>query len=149
MPNSRNLVLLIPDGIQSVTTLEIAQYTGGGFATLASTEYFLRPSLWTLPPGFPYTQIELTNYPTSANTRPLFYDGYANVRVTGVFGWAAVPGVIRGIAERSVVRQFQARGSGNTDTTGNAEFGGSTQHFFTIADKRRLLRLSVEPIAVG
>lgn len=144
------LVLKIPDGIRSISTLEIAQFTGGSFATIPSSDYFLRPQLWTMPPGSPFTRLELTNYPSSANTRPAFYDGYANIRVTGAFGWAAIPYNIQAVAQRVVVASFLSKGSG---VGGVAAIGPSGSmrilRYISPADHETLMRYSTDPIAVG
>ena len=113
--------LLFPRGIRSITTLEVATTTGGTFATVASADYFLRPTAANRQPGWPATEVWMTDIPTSSN--PYFYPGYANVRITGTFGWAAIPADLREVAEVLAVRAYNWRMSGSTDTSGGSDVG--------------------------
>lgn len=118
-----NRVLFIARGVRTVTLLETATYTGGSFSTVPSTDYFLRPQTQELDPGWPYTQIIMTNVPSANNYSPLFYDGYNTVRITGTWGFASTPDEITEIGEVMAVRAWNARQSGQTDQIGLSEAG--------------------------
>lgn len=76
----------ILDDIISLTTVEYGTYTGSTFTAVAATEYTLLPRL-----GSPYSSLSLTDLSTVAT----FYAGRGTVRLTGVFGFASVPRLIR------------------------------------------------------
>jgi hypothetical protein len=78
--------------IVSLTTVEYAEQTGGSYTTLTSgsTGYYLVPDR-TLP-GWPSTDIVLSD---QADTYTRFAPGWRTVRLTGVFGWARVPDLVR------------------------------------------------------
>jgi len=118
-----NRVLFIARGLRTVTLLETATYTGGSFSTVPSTDYFLRPQTQELDPGFPYTQVIMTNVPSANNFSPLFYDGYNTVRITGTWGFANTPDEVTEIGEVMAVRAWNARQSGQTDQIGLSEAG--------------------------
>jgi hypothetical protein len=148
--DSRNgLILPIAGGIRAVTTLEVAQFTGGTFATVPSGQFFLRPRAFELIAGWPFRRIELTNYPTSANTRPFFFDGYENIRIAGAFDWAAVPFDVQGIATNVVIKKYQARGSGVATAAGSDAFGARLLRWLSPEEQGRLTRYALDPIAVG
>jgi len=114
-----NCLTYLP-GIRAVTLLEIADYTGGTFATVASTEYFLRPLAQDRgSPQFPATQIWLGD----RGTYRYFRYGFANVRVTMTTGWAAIPDDIIDVAVTTAVRAWHARQNGQADIIGSDETG--------------------------
>lgn len=114
--------LAVPRGIRTCTLLEVAAYTSGPYMTIPSTDYFLRPSGADLEPGWPYTELWMTDIPSSGNPFPYFAVGKDTIRVTGTFGWAETPPEIAEIAETLVVGMYRARASGGTDavTVGSA-----------------------------
>lgn len=111
--------LYVPEGIRSVTLMEIAPYTGAAYLTLASTDYYLRPNYPR--PGWPYTRVVMSNIPTSGYTR--FPAGFATVRITGTFGWPAIPDDITEAALVIAHRTWDARQAGQGDVAGTDEFG--------------------------
>lgn len=117
-------LLPFPEGLISVSQLEIAPYTGASFSTIPSSDYFLRPTSEARSPEWPATELWMTDVPVASNPYPYFPDGFANVRITGQTGFAAVPGVIRRIAENVTIRHYQAKASGSTDRVGGGDFGG-------------------------
>jgi hypothetical protein len=109
--------LLVPSlGVRTITLLEVAGYTGASFTTMPSTDYFIRPTAQERDPGWPGTEIWITDIPSASNTYPYFPRGFANVRITGTWGWPAIPDEIVDCAETVVVRAFQARRTGQSDT---------------------------------
>lgn len=79
--------------IVSVTTLEVAQYSGGTYETIVSgsTGYYLdRPP--ALATTWPYEDIILSD---QASTHVRFYVGRQTVRITGVRGFSAVPPLVK------------------------------------------------------
>jgi hypothetical protein len=102
--------LLFPKGIRSLTMLEVADQTGGDFTEVESGHYFLRPSEAARTPGWPFTQVWLSDVGSA-----FFAPGYANVRLTGAFGWAAIPADISAIALNLAVAAARERGAGGGD----------------------------------
>ena len=104
--------LWLPRGIRSVTYLGIAssdQPDGTGTYTELTTGYYLDPSEHERSSGWPATRITL-------GTGYQFYPGHRTVKLTGAFGWAAVPATVRAIAELCVVSAFRGRGSGGASS---------------------------------
>lgn len=136
-----NRLLFVKNGLQSVTTLETATYTGGDYNVVPATDYFLRPSEQDRLPGWPATELLMTNIPSAGNTAPLFYNGFATVRVTGVWGFAAIPDDVAEIAEVAAVRAWQARQAGQTDQIGVTETGQPViSRTFSVRDRDTLAR---------
>lgn len=107
--------LHIPQGIRSISLLEVTATTGGTFSTVPSTDYFIRPTAHERDPGWPGTEVWMTDIPSAANSLPVFLPGYANIRLTGTGGWAAVPDDIAAIAMRCGVSAWRGRSSSGTD----------------------------------
>ncbi len=110
-------VLIVDTGIVSLTTVEVATYTGDIYMTTPTSDWFLRPSAQLIQPGWPYTELVMTNVPTVGNARPAFYPGYDTVRLTGVFGWPATPDDITEVAQNITVQLWRAKGAGGGGET--------------------------------
>jgi hypothetical protein len=102
--------LPFPLGVRTLTTLEVATQTGGSFATVSAGDVFLRPADAERTPGWPYTQVWLSDLSSSH-----FYPGLGNVRLTGTFGWSAIPGDLSAIALTLAVSAARERGAGGGD----------------------------------
>lgn len=111
--------LLFPRGMRSVSLLQVAAYTGDVLQTIPASDYFLRPSDAERMPGWPCTEIWITNVPSAGNPLPYFPDGYNNVVVTGTFGWAAVPAQLSEAAEVIAARAYLWRQAGHNDVGGD------------------------------
>ena len=136
-------VLRYPRGIRAVTLLECAQYTGAGYETVASSQYFLRPAAAELRPGWPYTRIEFTDMPTGTFTA--FPRGYDTVRVTMTTGWAAVPDDITELALVAATRAWHAVESGQQDIVGTDDMGRPlVSRFFSARDLETLRTYGVD-----
>jgi hypothetical protein len=103
--------LYIPRGVRSVTLLETAPNTGGTYSTVTATNVFLRPSDGERPPGWPATRIELSDWGSA-----YFRGGYDTVRVTGTFGFAAVPPAIEQLALTLVVAAMRETATSGGET---------------------------------
>ena len=103
--------LWMPQGVRSVTYLGVAgndQPDGGtGTYTQITSGYYIDPPDQQRSPGWPGTRISL-GYTAGSQ----FYCGRRTVKITGAFGWAAVPATVRAIAEMLVVSAYRARSSG-------------------------------------
>lgn len=115
--------LPIPRGMRSISLLEVAAYTGASFTTVPSSDYFLRPSTQDRTPGWPATELWLSDIPTGAYSQ--FPYGLANVRPTGTFAFGSVPARIEGVARRAVTRAYAARQAGGNDLIGSGGDGGA------------------------
>lgn len=99
----------------SVTLVEAAAGTGQAYATIAATDYELQPN--NPDPGWPYEDLVLNDVATRYQAWPT---GFRTVRITGVFGWPEVPGLIRR-ATLDLAREMFFQGVGGR--TVGVEFG--------------------------
>lgn len=118
----RGRCLLIPRGVQSISLLEVAANTGGSFSTISSPNYVLRPSVQERTPGWPATEVWMTDIPVGS-ALAFFPRGIDNIRVTGVLGFG-VPARIEGVARRIVVRAYASRQAGQNDMVGSGGGAG-------------------------
>jgi hypothetical protein len=104
--------------IISLTTVEVADYTGYTYTTVASgdTGYYLLPDYPR--PGFPYSDIVLSDQGDDFTNFP---KGRRIVRLTGAFGWETVPELVRRATVDLVRHWFNSRGS--DDPVGMSAFG--------------------------
>lgn len=114
--------LLIPRGVRSLSLLETAASTGSSFSTVTAGDYFLRPTAQERTPGWPATELWLSDVSGSLSTFP---SGYDNVRLTGTFGFASVPLRVEEVALNLVVRMYASRQAGQADLIGAGSDGGS------------------------
>lgn len=144
-------VLLLPRGVRTITLLENAAYTGGPFQTIPATDYFLLPYVQDVDPGFPYTELVMTNVPSAGNPLPRFCPGYANIRITGTWGFPAIPDEIREVAEVMAVRAWAGRQAGQTDQIGISEGGMPIiSRTVSLRDRETLARYKIKrPDEVG
>jgi hypothetical protein len=124
--------LMVPNGIRSITTLEVANSTGGSFVNVTA-DTFMRG-------GTPATRIVLSNMPTAGLYS--FPGGYANIRLTGAGGPASVPEDVRGVGIAIAVRAWNGRQSGHTDIVGNDQLTGNpvVSRWVASEDKQTLMR---------
>ncbi len=113
--------LYINRGIRAVTTLELASYTNAPYVTIPATDYFLRPTADKLQPGWPFTELYLSDIPTGGFS--FFPKGFATVRITATTGWAVIPDSVTELAIAMASRAWSARQSGQQDTIGTDEMG--------------------------
>lgn len=136
----RSRSLFVPAGVQSVATLEYATTSqpaaGGTYATVTAANVLLRPLPVDRRAGFPADTIMISNLDTTA----WFHPGYNTVRATMTCGFAAVPAEIERLAVAVVVRRWQARKGGQTDTIGADDFGGTLLRFMAPEEKALLDR---------
>ena len=142
-------VMLFPNGICTLTKLEVAPHTGGTFVEIPTTDFFLRPTAMELETGWPYTEVWMTDIPTSGNTSPLFFPGFANVRLTGTFGWAAVPDEITDVALNLVIAKYRARTAGGGDVmTVGADGERTYERLLGYQDRLTLGRHRVKTVTI-
>lgn len=140
-------MLPVPRGIQSVSLLEVALYTGAAWVTVPAGDYFLRPDLSQRDPGWPATELWMSNIPSSGNTTPVFPPGFANIRVTGVFGWASIPGDIHDVTLNLVISSFRTRSAGGTETVRVGMSGERTyDRQLSYKDSRTIARYTIKTL---
>ena len=136
--------LYVPQGVQSVTTLGYAKVsqpaTGGTYTTVTAAYVLLRPLLKDRRGGFPADTIQISDLDVTSR----FYNGYNTVKVNGVFGFATVPAEIERLALAIVVRRWQARKGGQSDTIGPSDFGGDVLRFIS-GEERALMDRYQDP----
>ena len=108
--------LLVPRGIVSMTQLRVATFTGAALTVMPSTDWFLRSTAQETETGWPFTELWITNIPSSTNTTPAFFPGFATTEITGILGWPAVPTTIADIVANLVVTKFRKRAAGGPET---------------------------------
>ena len=134
--------LHFPPGIRTVSLLELADYTGAAYATVAATDYFLRPGPATLAPGWPYTRLVLSDHP--AGTHWVFPVGMDTVRMTATTGFAAIPDDITDVALTAATRAWHSVQSAQTDIVGTDDMGRPmVSRFFSTRDLGTLRAYSV------
>jgi len=126
--------LFVRGGLQGVTTLEVADATGGTFT--ATTDYVLKPYAHERPSGWPAWYVQLTDLASVT-----FTSGYQTVRITPATGWgfAAIPEELQRIADIMGTRMFQSRQTGETFVIGSGEFGQAIVRFLPEPEYRDVL----------
>lgn len=114
-------MLFVRQGIRTLTQLEIAPYTSATFEVVPIGDALVRPLEHDRKPDWPAQQLWLADVRTG--NYGTFPRGTGNVRLTGTFGFAAIPVDLVEIAEVICVRAFRARTSGQRDMAGNDEQG--------------------------
>lgn len=138
-------ILLMPRGIRTLSSLEVAPFTGAPFVATPLNDVFLRPVALERAPGWPATEIMMTNVPTPGNVYPYFPPGFGTVRLSGAGGWAAIPDEVAEIALTTVVRAWHARQSGQSDVVGTDETGAPlVSRFVSLRDRITLRRYTVD-----
>lgn len=127
-----------PQGLATVTQLRIKDGTDGTFAIVPVSDWFLRPVAEARDIGWPATRIELTDRPSSTNTRSTFHEGFGAIEITGARGFDTVPPDVAGIAENAVIRRFIAKGSGTATALGTDEFAVRTLRWISPEERQML-----------
>lgn len=142
--------LAFPRGIRALTKLEVKTHTGGPWNEIPSTDFFLQPDPCDLGPGWPYTEVQITNIPSAGTTTPYFYPGFDVVRLTGSFGWSAVPDEITDLALNLVVAKWRARSAGGGDTfTIGADGERTFERMLSWQDRQTISRYKIKtPIRI-
>ncbi len=147
----RGMRMMIERGVQSISLLRIAQRTGATLVTVPSTDYYIRPSIARRRPGEPGFYIQLTNVPSTSNPATFFYEGFENVEVTGVFGYAAIPNELESIATRLGATAWRGRSASSSGDQFTIGIDGSRtfENMLSAEDRRTIARYRSDPIAVG
>ncbi len=128
--------LYFPRGLRAVSLLEIADQTGGSFATETAGNYFLRPSTQDRTPGWPATWLVLSDRSTIHRWFP---PGYDNIRVTATAGFDAIPDDVTNLALSVAMRWWNARESGYQQPLEMDENGRPmAARFFALPDYQTL-----------
>lgn len=107
--------LFVRAGIVSLTSVGLAQLTGGSYTTLAGSDWFLQPD----QPVDSYDSVVLSDQ--SGWVEPVAY-GRRTWQLTGVFGFAAIPeDVVK--ATLDLAREWYRQGPGGGSPVGLNQFG--------------------------
>lgn len=112
-------VLRLPEGCTSLTEVAVASQTGGAYTTLGTAEWRLRPS--DPEPGWPYTELVLTDLATTS-----FAAGFDTIKLTGVFGWSTVPGLVKEAVIQMAQQMYNRSQTADTGLVGTPELGTLT-----------------------
>lgn len=145
-------LLVVPQGLRNLLTVEVALFTGGAFSVVPATDWFLRPTAQDRDPGWPATELWMTDLPSAGNATPFFASGFANIRLTGngngLLGWPAEPDEIVGIAEKIVVVAWQLKQSGAGNEIGEDTFGAAIRTALDGRDYHTLGRYAVKTVEI-
>lgn len=141
--------LLLPRGVVSLSLVENATFTGGPFGTVPAADWFLRPLPAERQPGWPCTELWMTNIPSPGNSAPAWYPGYGTVRLTGVQGWPAIPDDVALLALDAAVGLWRARSSGGPDSVTVGVDGERTiSRLLTTADWATLSKYTWREVSI-
>lgn len=130
--------LRIRQGVRAISLLELAYVTNGTFITVASTDYFTRPTTDELAPAAPYSEVWLSDIPASGFAT--FPVGLGNVRITATWGPAAIPDDVAEVAAVIAMRAWFARQAGQQDIVGTDDMGRPLVSRFVSGRDRDTLR---------
>lgn len=140
--------LLIPQGIRSISSMTIATNTGAAGQSIPTPDLFIRPNVQERVPGWPGTEIWMTDIPTS-NPVPYFAQGYSNISITGTFGWSAIPSEIEDVCLNVSVSKWRGRGSGGGDSFTIGGDGERTfERLLSYQDRATLRRYMIRPVVI-
>jgi hypothetical protein len=112
----RGNLLEVRAGIVSLTTVQLATYTGAAYNTLSAADWVLWPT--DPEPYHSYSGIALTD----TGSYRTWYPALAGAQLTGVFGFAEVPPLIRR-ATLDLAREWYRQGPGGGGPVGVNQFG--------------------------
>lgn len=151
-------LLPMPLGLVAVTSLEVCTFSAGSggalapnviFYTIPNADYFLRPVLSQRSPGWPATELWITNVPTPSDTTPSFYPGYNNIRLDCTPYWPAIPDDVIPVAEQVAVSLYRSRGSQGGQTINIGTDGTQTiERALSSIDWQTINRYRVRQIGV-
>jgi hypothetical protein len=145
-------LLIVPQGLRNLALVEVAMYTGAAFTVVPATDYFLRPTAQERDPGWPATELWMSDIPSAGNSTPYFPPGFANIRLTGngtgLLGWPAQPDEIVAIAEKVVVLGWQSRGSGERNKIGGENYDAVVRSVLDGSDWHTIGRYTFKPIEI-
>lgn len=108
--------LRVDAGIVSLSLVELAPGTGSAYVALAANDWVYWPS--DKADDFSYEAVMLSD----VGAYTVWSSGYATVRLTGVFGWQTIPGLIRR-ATLDLAREWYRQGPGGGGPVGVNQFG--------------------------
>jgi hypothetical protein len=118
-PQAGGFVLRVQRGVRSLTAVGIAQTdqpdTGGTYTTVTPAEVLLRPSPIDLPLGWPPTELHISRTATTITRWPTAQNG---VKLTGNFGFLAIPKDIEAVAIDATVAAYASRKNGASSVMG-------------------------------
>jgi len=135
------VLLPIPFGIQSLTTIEVQPTTGDSFVTVTAADVVSGPREWEprIDPDQPTTWLMFKDVVSGDHSR--FPEGVGNVRITGTLGWSTPPARLGELADTMVIRMYHAAQSGQRDLVGNDEDGMPLVSRFISSADEKILRM--------
>lgn len=155
--------LVVSRGLFALAAVEVATFTGAAdWTRVDPRDYFLDPPVLSRTPGWPATELRMTNVPHVGGTTvaPVFYPGFRNVRLIGpgpalgmtlapFAGWPAIPDKLTDIAAKLFVATFRERASSGGQTfTVNLDGSRVYERALSYEDKAYLERLRVKDLVV-
>lgn len=145
-------LLPLPRGFASITQLRLGFLTGDSLKVIPPYDWFTRPVPMEREPGWPITELWMTDIPTTDVQVPLMQQNlatrtgfFANIELVGVPGWPAIPSDIVNIALSLVVGLYRARGAGGGDSYTMGMDGSRTfERLLSYTDRLTLMRYRVK-----
>lgn len=133
-------MIAVPNGIVSLRALEVAYYTNGPYSAVPMQDVFLGPVPLEREPGWPATELWMTDIPSSGNPGPIFFTGKRNVRAWGEFGWPEIPDEVVEIGLNLVVELYRRRGGSGAagGVTVNLDGSRTYEHLLNTTDYKLL-----------
>jgi hypothetical protein len=142
-------MLPVPRGVRSLSLVELAFYTGAAFISIPLSDVFILPTPQERAPGWPGTEIWMSDIPSAGNAQPFFASGFAVARFTGAFGFAACPPRVEELAASLVVRSWSARQGGQADVAGSGDSGQPLiRRILDGRDRSTLMKLAYKPVLI-
>lgn len=139
--------LYFPRGIRAVSALSVAHYTGAARVTLTEgTDFYLRPLVQDRDPGWPATEIVLSDRCTTFGAFP---EGFEIVSMTATTGWASIPDDVTEVAVEAAAKAWRASQSGMVDVAYADESGDQVMSAFLSPRNRDTLRRYRSGTATG
>lgn len=134
--------IYFPRGIRSISALSVGAFTGAARDTITeNTDFFVRPLDHERIPGWPATDIVLSDY----GSLSAFPKGFAIVSMTATTGWTAIPDDVTEVALVAAVRAWHSVNTGQTDIVGTDEMGRPlVSRFFSARDLGTLRTYSTD-----
>lgn len=142
-------VFTFSSGIASITTLEVAPYTGASYVTVPTSDYFLMPHEQERDTDWPAFEVHMSDIPSASNGQPFFAPGYNTVRITGNFGWAAIPDEVKEVAVNLALALWRSRSAGTSDVFTIGPDGERTfERALSDKDRRTLNRYQARTVTI-
>lgn len=140
--------LYVQAGVQSISAGTVASATGDTGVAVTTSDLIVLPRSQNRRPGWPGFWVIFKD--VVAGSVSDWGSGYANIDLTFVAGWAAIPPEVTEVAEIVATRAWYARQAGQADIVGTDETGAPlVSRFLSARDRDTLKAFRPDRVAVG